>query len=65
LRCSFAGPLIAKPELQYPESTALKSTRPTGSGDPAQYQQATPTLGFAIGLFTVPGRWRRGSVNRP
>ena len=27
---------IAEPGSMYPESTPLKSTRPTGSGDPAQ-----------------------------
>jgi hypothetical protein len=29
----FGGAAIAKPGKKYPETMALKSTRPTGSGD--------------------------------
>jgi hypothetical protein len=37
------GP-IAEPELVYPESSAPKSTRPSGSGDLVFTQQDTGTL---------------------
>jgi hypothetical protein len=35
---------IAEPELVYPESSAPKSTRPSGSGDLVFTQQETGTL---------------------
>jgi hypothetical protein len=38
------APAIAKTGLSYPETAALKSTRPTGSGDPAQTLEDTETL---------------------
>jgi hypothetical protein len=40
--------IIAKPELLYTGATALKSTRPTGSGDLAQYSTGHTNSGFAL-----------------
>ena len=36
--------VLAEPELSYPESNALQSTRPSGSGSLAFTEQATGTL---------------------
>jgi hypothetical protein len=38
----------AEPELVYPESTEFKSTRPSGSGDPAQNSTGHSNSGFAL-----------------
>ena len=50
---------IAKPELMYPETTALKLTRPSGSGNPAQSSTGHSYSGFALlGQSLAPGRPR-------
>ncbi len=38
----------AKPEMLYPEATAFKSTRPTGSGDLGQHSTRHTFSGFAV-----------------
>jgi hypothetical protein len=39
------------PELVYPEGTPFKSTRPSGSGDPAQYSTGHSHSGSALNQF--------------
>src|SRR5271157_4766784 len=45
---------IAEPESMDPESTAIKSTRPSGSGDPAQNSTGHGNSGSALGWVRLP-----------
>src|ERR1035438_1196579 len=44
---------IAKPESAYPETTAFKSTRPSGSGDIEQNSTGHSYSGFALRMRQI------------